>query len=223
MVVLGAATLPCRRQVTRAFAENGADQKAVRVRFEVRQRVKYGQHVAIVGSNPALGAWDPTKSVSLHWSAGDVWRSSAAVEVPPGEVELKFVVVDGERVQWQAGDNVKVPCTAPEVVVKAEGLNGGGVKIKTNGALKTAEKEAEDVKKVDAVKEIKTTVASSNGAVVEKAAAPAPVRAAAAVAAAPAKLDKLTVVQLKDKAKALGVSTTGKKADLVARIQAALE
>lgn len=225
MVVLGvsATSLPGRRQITRAFAENsnnGSAPSSVRVRFSVKQRVKYGQHVAIVGSNPALGEWNPDRRVALEWTDGDRW--TAAVEVPPGEVELKFVVVDGEAVKWLPGDNVRVPCTAPEVVVEAEGLDaGGGVKIKTNSAAAAPEKVAE---KKDVVKEAKAVAAFLNGDAVA-AAAPAAAPTAAAAAAAPVKLavSKLTVPQLKERAKELGLSTKGKKAELVARIEAALE
>ena len=42
----------------------------------------------MVGSCPALGAWDVATAPDLHWTDGDVWTQ--AVEVPAGaQIEYK--------------------------------------------------------------------------------------------------------------------------------------
>jgi hypothetical protein len=54
--------------------------KVARVRFSIKQRVQFGQSLAVVGSK--LGGWDTKKSLVLQWNPDDVWLGEA--ECPCG-------------------------------------------------------------------------------------------------------------------------------------------
>jgi len=64
----------------------------------------------LVGDDPALGAWDPAKGVTLRWSCTDVWQASVALPRDRA-VEYKLVRRDtatGE-LAWVEGYNSRVP------------------------------------------------------------------------------------------------------------------
>jgi hypothetical protein len=52
------------------------------VRFNIRLKVEFGQHLLVVGSCASLGAWNVDNAVRLTWQEGNVWESS--VELPAG-------------------------------------------------------------------------------------------------------------------------------------------
>lgn len=54
------------------------------------RRVGWGERIAVVGDNNALGAWQPGNSLPLLWREGDVW--SAEVSLTPGVHEFKVSV-----------------------------------------------------------------------------------------------------------------------------------
>ncbi|KAF6262639.1 hypothetical protein COO60DRAFT_601225 [Scenedesmus sp. NREL 46B-D3] len=77
------------------------------VRFNIRLKVDFGQHLLVVGSCASLGAWNVDNAVRLTWQEGNVWESS--VELPAGElVEYKYVIRNGDTSvdKWQPGDNL---------------------------------------------------------------------------------------------------------------------
>lgn len=49
--------------------------------------VPYGEHLRIVGTNPALGGWDPTAGLLLEWAEGDDWVGETAL--PSGTLGFK--------------------------------------------------------------------------------------------------------------------------------------
>lgn len=52
------------------------------VRFNIRLKVEWGQHLLVVGSCASLGAWNVDNAVRLTWQEGNVWEAS--VELPAG-------------------------------------------------------------------------------------------------------------------------------------------
>jgi hypothetical protein len=81
---------------------------------------EYGDRVVVVGSDAALGAWDPRKGVpaTTHKDLFPSW--SAAARLPAGaRVEYKFVTIrpNGE-VSWEPGPNrvVAIPGSGRAVV-----------------------------------------------------------------------------------------------------------
>lgn len=83
----------------------------VAARFAVPARLKFGEHVAVVGDAPELGAWLPFAGLHLSWTEGDVWAGDAEIPASRGSVEFKFIVVGekGEQEWWEPGDNRSAP------------------------------------------------------------------------------------------------------------------
>ncbi len=53
------------------------------------QPLAFGEHLALVGSAPELGVWEPQSGLKLEWADGDNW--SAQAELAPGAVEFKVL------------------------------------------------------------------------------------------------------------------------------------
>lgn len=85
----------------------------VPVTFSLKLSVNFGEKVALVGSPPELGSWDPSDSLMLKWSEGNVWE--ATVELDTEFVhEFKSVVIQKNgNVIWQpTDDNARLDMTA---------------------------------------------------------------------------------------------------------------
>jgi hypothetical protein len=61
--------------VPSALAADGG----VRVHWSMTYHCSYGQHVALVGDGPQLGAWEPDKAVALEWTDGDQWQTELSL------------------------------------------------------------------------------------------------------------------------------------------------
>jgi phosphoglucan,water dikinase len=217
------------------FADTATAPKTVK--FSVRHSVKFGQRVAVVGAPPALGSWDAKKAVEMRWSDGDVWTVDS--QVPAGPLELKFVVVDDSSVKWSPGPNIQVdlPEDAGAVELVAAGWEGASVEAKITKVdapqASATPVTAAPVSDASAPRTAEPTTptmsrAATAAAVADflspkpKAAAGSGAAAAAATVVDAAKLPSLSVPKLKALAQDLGVDSKGKKAELVARLQAAL-
>ena len=74
-----------------------------KVRFMVRYTAWHGESVRLVGDDPALGAWDPSRGLPLRHTNG-IW--AADVALPSGRVHAyKYVLCDaaGNFLAWQGG------------------------------------------------------------------------------------------------------------------------
>lgn len=64
-----------------------------------------GSHVRVVGSDGALGAWDPAKGLQLHTSPHDfpTWLAQKPVCLGDDPIEYKYVICDGsgEVICWE--------------------------------------------------------------------------------------------------------------------------
>jgi len=91
---------------------------AAQVTFSVKLKVKFGQHLRVVGSAPELGGWNPASAPELSWNDGDVWTGSVALA---GDAAFKFCVFggDGEPL-WEDGDDRKVGAGGEPIAVTAE-------------------------------------------------------------------------------------------------------
>lgn len=77
----------------------------VQVKFVLQKQCAFGQRFLVVGDDPALGHWDPTKAIALEWSEDHVW--TAKMDLPANKlVEFKFLLQDPSgQVSWQHGHN----------------------------------------------------------------------------------------------------------------------
>ena len=76
--------------------------------LKVHHRVKHGDAVFCVGSDPALGAWGAP--VQLTWHEGDIWIVSLDLTVSKVPIEYKFFVAQHDLIepverQWEGGAN----------------------------------------------------------------------------------------------------------------------
>ena len=83
-----------------AFVGFGKSSQPVTLEVRAPRALSDGQRLLLVGSDPALGFWDPSKGV-------EVVDGAATVELASGGVyELKLVVVDEEgNATWEEGAN----------------------------------------------------------------------------------------------------------------------
>ncbi|XP_062231520.1 uncharacterized protein LOC133928980 isoform X2 [Phragmites australis] len=79
--------------------------KAVVVRFVLKKQCPFGQSFQLVGDDPALGLWDPSKAVALEWAEGHDWIVEK--DLPANKlIEFKFLLQDSSgKLHWQNGPN----------------------------------------------------------------------------------------------------------------------
>ena len=71
-------------------------------------QLQRGQSVAIVGSHPALGSWNPARYLRMEYLGRFDWLLSVNVDAIPLPIEYKYVIVDDEThslLAWEEGDN----------------------------------------------------------------------------------------------------------------------
>ena len=75
--------------VVRAGDKPASDK--VKIEFEIKQKLRYGEQLVVCGNSDKMGRWKPNDGVHLKWSDGDVWKGS--IEVPAGGyVEYKIAI-----------------------------------------------------------------------------------------------------------------------------------
>ena len=71
-------------------------------------QLRQGQSLALLGSHPALGSWNPARYLQMEPIGDCEWQLPVNVEAVPLPVEYKYVVVDDATrglVAWEEGDN----------------------------------------------------------------------------------------------------------------------
>ena len=71
-------------------------------------QLKQGQAVAVCGSHPSIGSWNPSRYVPMQYAGQHEWMLSVNALGWLLPVEYKFVVIDTtthELLQWEEGDN----------------------------------------------------------------------------------------------------------------------
>ena len=102
--------------LTTQFMLRGEQTEALRVplyRKTILFRVsapqlQRGQSVAIIGSHPALGSWNPARYLRMEYLGSFDWLLSVNVDAIPLPLEYKYVIVDDDThtlLTWEEGDN----------------------------------------------------------------------------------------------------------------------
>ena len=71
-------------------------------------QLKAGQAVAVIGSHPAIGSWNPSRYVQMQYVGQHEWMLSVNVQGWILPVEYKYVVIDQPThalLEWEGGDN----------------------------------------------------------------------------------------------------------------------
>eukprot|EP00195_Chlamydomonas_chlamydogama_P005379 CAMPEP_0202890658 /NCGR_PEP_ID=MMETSP1392-20130828/994_1 /ASSEMBLY_ACC=CAM_ASM_000868 /TAXON_ID=225041 /ORGANISM="Chlamydomonas chlamydogama, Strain SAG 11-48b" /LENGTH=213 /DNA_ID=CAMNT_0049574273 /DNA_START=308 /DNA_END=949 /DNA_ORIENTATION=+ len=88
---------------------SSSQDSTVAVTLKIPYRVKFGEHIGIVGGGELLGAWDPKRAVAMQWTDNDVWV--AELSAKPGlKMEYKYIVRNnyGDATQWKPGGNYQL-------------------------------------------------------------------------------------------------------------------
>ena len=114
-------------------------RKTILFRVSAPQLVS-GQSVALIGSHPTLGGWNPTRYLRMEYLGQSEWMLSVNVDSILLPLEYKFVIVDDHTntlLTWEEGDNRVVEGngdpTAPDVQLRDGSvlvLYGGGLRVK---------------------------------------------------------------------------------------------
>ena len=71
-------------------------------------QLKSGQAMALVGSHPALGSWNPARYLRMEYLGRYDWLLSVNVDAIPLPIEYKYVIIDDAThtlIAWEEGDN----------------------------------------------------------------------------------------------------------------------
>ena len=71
-------------------------------------QLKAGQAMAVVGSHPALGSWNPARYLRMEYLGRYDWLLSVNVDAIPLPIEYKYVIIDDAThtlIAWEEGDN----------------------------------------------------------------------------------------------------------------------
>uniref|UniRef100_A0A0E0L363 CBM20 domain-containing protein n=1 Tax=Oryza punctata TaxID=4537 RepID=A0A0E0L363_ORYPU len=122
---------------------SGVLGKTVRVRFVLKRECTFGQSFHLVGDDPALGLWDPSKAVPLDWSEGHDW--TVEKDLPANRlIEYKFVLQDlSGKLHWQNGCNRSIQTgeTANILVVYEDWDNANSQTIEEEGEVSVGMEE----------------------------------------------------------------------------------
>ena len=135
----GVSTSASRKSAARAGQQPGAlrplklplFRKTILFRVSAPQ-LKEGQSLAIVGSHPALGSWNPTRYLPMEPVGVSDWMLTLNVDWLGLPLDYKYVVVDPakhELLAWEEGDNRSVN----------EELSDGEVYVTYGAPLRIAE------------------------------------------------------------------------------------
>ena len=99
------------------------------VGFAVQASLDFGFSLAVVGSDAALGAWNPDLAARLTWSEGDVWVGAAILQSGSTNEEFKLIVVTPNpgTYEWEECENRVLPATGVQIAVT--GVLGGQVDV----------------------------------------------------------------------------------------------
>ncbi|OVA01660.1 Carbohydrate binding module family 20 [Macleaya cordata] len=138
----------------------------VQLKIRLNHQVKFGEHVAILGSSKEFGSWK--KNLQMNWTENG-WVSE--VESKGGEsIEFKFVILgkDKKGVVWEGGDNrkLKLPQGGTFEMVCHWNKTGEAVNLLTldssnNNNNGTVEKESNNVIEVGVVDPVTEGVGAS--------------------------------------------------------------
>ncbi|MGN8026325.1 carbohydrate-binding module family 20 domain-containing protein [Microbacterium sp. 22242] len=108
-----------------ALVSKATAAPAPSVAFTAYTSVDAGQKLVVVGSDPALGSWDPAKGLVLSSASYPVWHGSAAI--PAGtSFEYKYAKVSADgAVEWESRPNRTATVPADGALAFNDGWNAG--------------------------------------------------------------------------------------------------
>jgi len=182
-----------------------SDKDILRVTFKLKKDLAFGDVLRIAGGCEAFGNWSLDNALALEWTEGNVWTAEALV--PKREaVEYKYVVArsDGSgKADWQGGPNLLTPLDTGGAWVMVTDIWEAGKEGRAVEVLEPEEDSrlAEIEQQLEAVleeqsEEDKFDIITPSGKI----------------------LTNMTVQELKDECRQLGLRPVGRKKDLRVRL-----
>ena len=123
-----AVTAGFKRNETLELPQLPLFRRTILFRISAPQLTKH-QHVAIIGSHPVLGSWNPARYLSMQYAGMKEWMLTVNVYGLQLPLEYKYVIVDDEThelVAWEEGENRVVDADVAEGEVLV--LHGGVIR-----------------------------------------------------------------------------------------------
>ena len=75
--------------------------------FQIVCHTTMGEDIGLIGSIKELGSWKHNNFLRLHWSEGNIWKTTIDISFAEiNEFEFKFVLINkGEIKEWEKGNN----------------------------------------------------------------------------------------------------------------------
>ena len=75
--------------------------------FQIVCPTSMGEDIGLIGSIKELGSWKHNNFLRLHWSEGNIWKTTIDISFAEiNEFEFKFVLINkGEIKEWEKGNN----------------------------------------------------------------------------------------------------------------------
>ncbi|MBQ9187647.1 MAG: 4-alpha-glucanotransferase [Prevotella sp.] len=96
-------------------------------------QLQQGQQLAVIGSHPVLGSWNPARYQMMHPAGCHEWMLTLNADALLLPLEYKYVVVDAEThqlLQWEEGDNRIVDGSIVDGEVRV--LTGDALRLQEN-------------------------------------------------------------------------------------------
>ena len=90
----------------------------IKVVFKIKLQAEFGEGLRLIGGHESMGSWSLARSVAMHWTPGDVWKTDP-LELPvDGVYVYKYVrCTDGDASKplgWQQGNNQVLTLSAAD-------------------------------------------------------------------------------------------------------------
>lgn len=86
----------------------------------ITPRLGADRTVAVCGSAPELGAWNPAAAPAMELRGGLPLHTLSLPDSLPADTEFKFIVRRGDEIRWEEGPNRTLACPGP---IEFRGLN----------------------------------------------------------------------------------------------------
>lgn len=74
--------------------------------FEIEYHTKPGQNIAVCGSIDALGNWNQSNAIQLHYKFDGKWSAEIDLNDEPEKIEYKYCLIDEfDNAHWEWGKN----------------------------------------------------------------------------------------------------------------------
>ena len=117
--------------ITKKSLNNNKGIYIVKITFQIKCNTRLGEELFILGSNSALGKWDPKLALKMNWNDNNIWKVSISFKKGVDEnFEFKFILSRHGNFNWETGDNRKfILGNIKQLIEKSSDKKNGIVKV----------------------------------------------------------------------------------------------